>query len=119
MKNQIAILDPAKPLNEEEAMAKTWAELAPLSPAPEVYAEALRRAGCDVDERVAPYVIRGLLRNLEERFDTHSPQPSAIAAVFLDDTQCKGALGLKEDEKEKLREIRDRHRPAMSGSPAR
>jgi uncharacterized protein YjbI with pentapeptide repeats len=114
---QIEVLNPGKLLDDEEAMAKAWEQLARSSAAPEAYAEALRQTGCD--ERASPYIIRGLLRNLDRRFGSDSPQPSAIAGAFLDDTHCRSASGLLEDDKAKLREIRDRPLPAMSGSPAR
>jgi uncharacterized protein YjbI with pentapeptide repeats len=110
---RIAILDPRTPLDGEEAMAKAWADLARSSPPPDIHektlAEWLQKTGCDANG--APYVIRGLLRNLYWRFGSGSSQSSTIAAAFLDETQCKGAGELTEDDKAKLREIRDRHPP--------
>jgi hypothetical protein len=96
-------------------MATAWKALENSSPAIDAYdetlSESLRRTGCDAAG--APYVVRGLLRNLDRRFVSNSPQPSAIAAVFLDETRCEGASGLSEEDKVKLREIRDRRPPAL------
>jgi hypothetical protein len=118
---RIAILDPITPLDGEEAMAKAWADLARSSPTPDIHektlAEWLQKTGCDADG--ASYVIRGLLRNLDERFGSGSSRSSTIAAAFLDETQCKGARELAEDDKAKLREIRDRHPSATPRGPAR
>jgi hypothetical protein len=63
---RIAILDPAKPLEGEEALPKAWDELAGSLPTLEGdqkhLATLLREIGCEAAG--APYVIRALLRNL-------------------------------------------------------
>jgi hypothetical protein len=62
--NRIATLDPAKPLEREQVMAKAWADLAQPSPSGEIYqtglAASLRSIGCEASG--APYVIAGLAR---------------------------------------------------------
>jgi uncharacterized protein YjbI with pentapeptide repeats len=108
-------LDPTKALEGEDEMAKVWQSQAGSSPTPDVYenrlAGILRETGCAADG--APYVLRGLLANLDNRFGAQSPQPSALAKAFLDEEHCPGAHGLTDAEKAKLKEIRDR-----STSPA-
>jgi hypothetical protein len=64
----------------------------------------------------APYVLRGLLGRLEigsalPPFSAQSPQPSVLAAAFLDEEHCPGARGLTDAEKAKLEELRDRSPP--------
>jgi hypothetical protein len=63
----------------------------------------------------APYSMRGLLRNLGDRFSLESSQPNMIAAAFLDEAKCPGARGLSKEDKLKLRDMRDRHSQAPSG----
>jgi hypothetical protein len=107
-------LDPKKALDGEDEMAKAWVELESSSPSLEVYekslAEQWRATGCTADG--APYVLRGLLHQLEfsNRFDEQSLELPALAAAFLDEEHCPGALGLSEVDKAKLKAIRD-HAP--------
>jgi uncharacterized protein YjbI with pentapeptide repeats len=108
--NRIATLDPAKPLEREEVMAKAWADLAQPSPSGEIYqtglAACLRSIGCEASG--APYVIGGLARQqLNIRFASGSPQLVEVATAFLDEPHCPGSRGLSEEVKIKLREIRD------------
>jgi len=112
-----ARLDPSKPVEEKEDMAKFWEEKASSSPTKEVYekrvTEVWHEMGCAAEG--APYVLRGLLYRLEglsSPFGYRSPQPSVLAAAFLDEARCSGARGLTEAEKAKLKEIRDRAAPA-------
>jgi uncharacterized protein YjbI with pentapeptide repeats len=105
---QIETLDPDSRLDDEEATAKAWADLARGSPALDIYEEALAKSlletGCNTN--AAPYVIRGLLRNLYyNRFQPGSPQPARLAAAFLDEEHCPGAHDLSEEEKIKLRAL--------------
>jgi uncharacterized protein YjbI with pentapeptide repeats len=116
---RIEILNPDTPLKDENEMTKPWALLERSSLSIEVYENRavawLRKIGCESDG--APHVIRGLLRQLPERFDrlrTPSPQPAVLAACFLDEANCPGARGLSDEDKAKLREIRDRRPPAPS-----
>jgi uncharacterized protein YjbI with pentapeptide repeats len=108
---RIEALDPAKPQPREQEMAEAWANLARSAPAPEVYIEALSRTVCEAQG--APYVVQGLLRDIDRRFEGDLARASALAATFLDESQCAGARGLTEPEKAKLQKIRDR-RPASS-----
>ncbi len=109
-------LDPEKPLDGEDEMAKIWTDQAGSPPAKDVHekrlAEVWRETGCAAEG--APYVVRGVLVRLGgvgRPFDEQSPQPSALAAAFLDEEHCPGARGLTEVEKAKLKAIRDRSRP--------
>jgi uncharacterized protein YjbI with pentapeptide repeats len=112
---RIATLDPATPLDGQEEMATAWVDLARSSPAQGAYEqslkESLRETGCTADG--APYVIRGLLRKINRRFNSDSQYPLALAAAFLDEAHCPGARGLSEEDQVKLREIRDRPPPAL------
>ena len=59
-----------------------------------------------------PYVIGGLSRQLENRFGRmYSLEEAEVAAAFLDDATCPGARGLSEENKAKLKTIRDRGFP--------
>ena len=55
---------------------------------------------------------------LDRRFPGHPSQEAEVAAAFLDEAKCPGALGLPEGNKAKLREIRDRVLPASAGPAA-
>ena len=74
-------LDPEKPLDGEDEMAKVWTGQAGSPPAEDVYekrlAEILRETGC---AQRAPYVVRGLL----------AQRLPALAAAFLDEEHCPG-----------------------------
>jgi uncharacterized protein YjbI with pentapeptide repeats len=123
---QIAVLDPAKPLPEEEAWAKPWADLAASSPSRDDYekylAKWLRATICDA--KGAPFKIRALLAPLIRsdagwlpyfvpvRFAWGSPQPAVLATAFLDEVHCPGAHGLSDEEKYQLQMLRDQPAPA-------
>jgi uncharacterized protein YjbI with pentapeptide repeats len=111
---QIAVLDPGKESPTDGETARAWADLARTPLALDIYENGLREAGCD--KAGAPYVIRRLLEDLSDRFEENSPRPAALAAMFLDETQCAGANGLTDEDKTRLREIRDRLPPGSSGS---
>jgi hypothetical protein len=53
-------------------------------------------------------VIGGLIRQLDDRFGDDPAREDEVAAAFLDREACAGALGLSEENRAKLREIRDR-----------
>jgi Pentapeptide repeats (8 copies) len=101
----------------ESEMAKVWKAQARSYHATETYEKHLatiwQKAGCDAGG--APYVIRGLLQQLETGVFTfvapESPQPRELAKAYLDAEHCPGALGLSDDEKARLKEIRDRSPP--------
>jgi hypothetical protein len=116
---RIAILDPVKRLDGERLLAKAWVDLAGSQPLPQVYeqslADRLRETGCDVSG--APYVIRALLPNLAGRFGPESAQPAALAAAFLDEGKCAGALRLSENDKVQLRTLRKPPAQAIEPSP--
>jgi Pentapeptide repeats (8 copies) len=108
-------LDPSKPLEGEDEMAKVWEEKARSFPTMKRLAEIWRETGCA--SQGAPYVLRGLLVRLEFEsfpFGAGSPQPRKLAAAFLDEEHCPGAHGLTDAEKAKLKAIRDRSPPPSS-----
>jgi uncharacterized protein YjbI with pentapeptide repeats len=104
---RIEILEPSKPAGGGERAS--WADLARSSPSAEMFdkrlVQLLRKAGCDTSG--APYVIRELARDLVVRFSSEGTQLAALAAGFLDETNCPGARGLSEQDKLRLRELRD------------
>jgi hypothetical protein len=64
-------------------------------------------------------VIQGIISHLDYRFQDSRSQEAAVAAAFLDEAKCPGARGLSEENKAKLREIRDRDLSAPGpGIPA-
>lgn len=101
---RIAILEPAKPV-DEKSMAKRWGELAQSSPSDDVYLKTLAEIGCKAD---TAYVAHGLVWNAFARRAT-GPGAAALARVFLDEDRCAGVRGrgLSEEDRAKLRRIRD------------
>ncbi|HEY8005300.1 MAG TPA: pentapeptide repeat-containing protein [Methylocella sp.] len=107
-------LDPTKPMEGEDEMARFWEAQAHSSDAHEDYEKRVagvwRETGCA--EEGAPYVLRSFLSRLEvswdSPFDEQSPQLPALAKAFLDEAHCFGAHGLTGAEKAKLKAIRDR-----------
>ena len=104
-------------------LGEAWARLEESSPSsPDDYEKSLKAVWhgtvCVAEEarKGAPYVIRGLLRHIDDRFQAGSPHPAALAADFLDEEKCLGARGLSEEDKIKLRKIRDR--PPVPPDPA-
>ena len=108
-KDAIDALDPDKPLNGEDETRKRWSALeagAQSSDTHDKYlAKGLRKLGCDKDG--APYVIRGLLENLDRRFSSSGTLRSKLAGCFLDETECPGARGLSDGDKVKLKALLD------------
>ena len=109
-------LDPAKVLEREDEMAKAWEAQAASPPAKERVAKILRETGCTAEG--SPYALRGLLRNLTEKAfrgqpyspfgEQNSQLHEELASAFLDEEHCPGGRGLSDDEKAKLKAIRDR-----------
>jgi uncharacterized protein YjbI with pentapeptide repeats len=112
---RVASLDPK---SQVRWRTDQWTELQ-LSLAQSAYertlAEILRETGCKVEG--APYVLRGLLQTLDDRFDSDSAQEISLAAAFLDEVRCPGAYALSEQDKLKLQQIRNR--ATSSGAPHR
>jgi len=103
-------LDSTKPLEGEDEMAKDWAARERETPAPEAYAKSLagiwRELGCAAEG--APYVLHGLVAHLSSPVSPFRDQSDAakdLAAAFLDEAHCAGALGLSEDDKARLKKI--------------
>ena len=108
----------------DQASAKAWADLANQSARSDSFyvnrlAQTFKEIGCAVDG--APYVIRGLMSQLDDRFgrdldrELEVSKKAEVAAAFLDEAKCPGARGLSEENKAKLQEIRDRSLPAPAG----
>jgi uncharacterized protein YjbI with pentapeptide repeats len=107
------------PFAEDQYLVKAWADLEKSSPSADLYyqslVEQLKEVGCGGDG--GPQVIRGLMRNLDDRFgQSYLLQEAELAAAFLDETKCPGARGLSEENKAKLREIRARVRPPLGSN---
>jgi len=112
---RIEALNPTTHFGAEEKMAHAWENLARFPPSQDVYEKALveswREAGCHLTE---PYVLRAMLVRLMPvlpppggvTVDNRIPT-SVLAAALLDEEHCPGGLGLSEEERAKLREIRD------------
>jgi uncharacterized protein YjbI with pentapeptide repeats len=119
-----------QPYVRDEVSAEAWTNLAKESARSagsyfNTLAKILIEIGCAAEG--APYVINGLIRPagvglgrvaevnlvlLDRRFEGNPSQEAEVAAAFLDDVKCPGARGLSEENKAKLREIRDRGLPA-------
>jgi uncharacterized protein YjbI with pentapeptide repeats len=108
----------APPNAQDDVSAKAWADLEGASISverdPNALSKLLRQIGCAADG--APYVIGGLIRRLDERFEGKLSQEAEVAAAFLDGAKCPGARGLSEENKAKLQGIRDRGLPAPAPS---
>jgi hypothetical protein len=93
----------ADPFTVDEEAARRWLDLAKDTEPAETYsaryAEILIKTGCG--KRGAPYVIRGLLQELDIRFSSGDPQMAVVAKAFLE-PNCAGARGLSDDEKAEL-----------------
>lgn len=111
------------PSLQDDASVKAWADLAVISSHsaksyPGRIGKALEQIGCAADG--APYVISGLIQQLDDRFQDSPTQEAAVATAFLDEAKCPGARGLSEGDKATLRKIRDRaSAPPGSGAAAR
>jgi hypothetical protein len=104
-------LDPTKPLEGEDEMAKTWAARERESSTPKAYekslAEQWREVGCAAEG--APYVLHALIAlptyYVLWPLDYQSVEAKALASAFLDEAHCPGAHGLSEADKARLKEI--------------
>jgi hypothetical protein len=97
-----------KPYEEDPVFAKVWRDLATESQLstkayPGELAKRLIGIGCAANE--APYVVGGLIEQLDVRFQGNSAQSAEVARAFLDEANCPGAQGLSEEKKTKLRQI--------------
>jgi uncharacterized protein YjbI with pentapeptide repeats len=109
------------PYVRDEALAEAWYGLAKSSPSEDVYyqglSQQLREIGCDGDQ--APYVIGGLIRQLDRRFKDDAAQEAKLAEALLDETKCLGARGLSEEGKASLQRIIDAApKPSRAGPKA-
>jgi uncharacterized protein YjbI with pentapeptide repeats len=108
------ILDSIEKLGKQpyipDQAAEGWADLVTVpsrvEPYGETLANTLKNIGCTA--RGAPYVIRGLIPHLDDRFRFNRPREATVAAAFLDEASCPGARGLSDENKAILQEIRDR-----------
>ena len=97
-----------KPYEKDPAAAKAWDDLAGASQKsaaayPERLAARLIAIGCDDDG--APFVIRGLIRQLDDRFLGDRARKAEIASAFLKEENCPGARGLSDDDRATLRKM--------------
>lgn len=88
-------------------MAKVWAAREREAATPEAYAKTLatqwRELGCAAEG--APYVLHGLIAQLNSPFRDQSDAAKALEDAFLDEAHCPGAHWLSEDDKAKLKKI--------------
>jgi hypothetical protein len=121
---QIARTLEKPPYVADEASAKAWTDLAKGSACPagsyfNTLAKTFIEIGCAAEG--GPYVIGSLLRPiayqvlLDLRFAGNLSEEAEVAAAFLDKEKCLGARGLSEENKAKLRGIRDRGLLAPTG----
>ena len=108
------------PYEEDGMSAKDWRRLAAESRrSAEVHPGELERRligiGCAVEG--APYVIRGLIEQLDVRFQHNSARKTEIAGAFLDEANCPGAQGLSEENKATLRRNARLGRSAVEHRP--
>jgi uncharacterized protein YjbI with pentapeptide repeats len=109
---RIASLDPDMP-PPDDGRAGAWAELeskaAAIAASDERLIDEFHLLGCRVGE--PPYVMQGLLPQLEVRFDKGSPVAAAIAAKFLREDCNTTPKLLSRAQVDWLRQIRDRPPP--------
>jgi hypothetical protein len=110
-----------EPNEEDAASAKDWDRLAAESQRlaktyPKELAKLLISIGCEAD---SPYVIGGLIRQLDDRFRENPAQKTEISRIFLDEAKCPGARGLSEENQAKLRQMRGPEAPQPSSDVAR
>jgi hypothetical protein len=108
--NRISRLDPDK---EVEESYERWADLTKNFQTLEEYRKnlvgVLRAIACDATG--APYVIGRLWHDLPGRFGVDVLRASELATEFLNEAKCPGARGLSEEDRVRLRIMRDRARP--------
>jgi uncharacterized protein YjbI with pentapeptide repeats len=94
-------------IEDEAEIAKDWAKHESESPSLDIYANTLAEVDCAADG--APYVVRGLLWQLENLefgpLARGSPEMPKLAAAFLDTEHCPGARGLSQAEIAKLKAL--------------
>jgi len=92
--NRIAILDPAKPLRDQQQEEKIWTDLVRSSPSADVFMKGLvvrlQEIGCDAN--LGPYVIGGFLFNPISASE-------ALTASVLDEKHCPAAHALSEPDR--------------------
>jgi len=112
-KETLRRIEPAhlKDGNEDLAEAEAWDELEKQSqmdfntyPYPDRLVEMLKDIGCNASG--APFVISGLIGQLDDRFHGDQGRQAKVADKFLDIPSCDGARNLSEDDKEDLMETR-------------
>jgi hypothetical protein len=98
------------PYVPDQVSANAWMNLAEISRRaasdPDTLAKTLIGIGCTRDG--APYVISGLIQQLDDRFKGKPSQEPAVARAFLNEKSCLGAQGLTAVRKADLQEIVDR-----------
>ena len=96
---------------EDLAEAEAWDELEKQSQTdfntymyPDRLVEMLKEIGCSASG--APFVISGLIGQLNDRFPNDQGRQAKVADKFLDMSSCDGARNLSEDDKADLMETR-------------
>jgi uncharacterized protein YjbI with pentapeptide repeats len=94
--NRIAILDPARPLRDQQQEEKIWTDLVRSSPSADVFMKGLvvrlQEMGCDAN--LGPYVIGGFLFN-----PISASVQEALTASVLDEKHCPAAHALLEPDR--------------------
>jgi uncharacterized protein YjbI with pentapeptide repeats len=120
VRRQGSRIESVKP-EDEQNMSSAWKGLEKTSPTTDDYEDGLvdylMGIGCESNK--ATYVIRQLAERMQATFDrwhigSASLRPAQLSAAFLDEAHCFGAIGLSDQDKARLREIRNRE-PAAGG----
>jgi uncharacterized protein YjbI with pentapeptide repeats len=111
----LARLDPDTALNGEAEMVQAWRDLGNSSdPSLNAIEKNMvthwQSVGCAADG--APYLVKsfvGRLYGVTQHFwfSPGSTGPILLACAFLDEEHCPGSHGISEDDKNKLRAVRD------------
>ena len=118
---RIATLDPAA-APAEPGVAESWTRLEETVAREEAASDgrltaALHALACR--GRDAPYVLEGLLHQIDFRFEKGAPAATALANTFLAE-DCKSTTQLlRPDQLDMLRQIRDRAPPEPPPAPPR
>jgi uncharacterized protein YjbI with pentapeptide repeats len=103
-----ATLNPDPARDSDSTIANAWLGPRDRNPPTAQFEDAravvLRRVGCDPDG--APFVVAALATRLAIDFHKDSPYPAQLAAAFLDDKICPGAVGSSAETRTKLMELK-------------
>jgi uncharacterized protein YjbI with pentapeptide repeats len=102
---RIAMLDPAKPADDEEKMTASWNELAarpkpPAGDSDRVLAALYREIGCNKDNSV--YALRRIISNVLGIFDGSNEALMQMLETFDRDPKCENARAMTERDRSVL-----------------